>query len=258
MSFVMIVSPAKKMVVSDEEPRPRSAPQFLEEAGVLARELRSLGRAGAQEVWRCSERLADENWARTRTLAEDLMAEPAGLTAAVASYSGIQYTHLAAPVMDQVQLAWLARHLRIVSGLYGLVRPLDGVVPYRLEMQARLCVGGCRNLYEFWDSRIHDALATLPGVRTIVNVASKEYAQAVEPYVLPDGPQVLTCVFGVLGPGGKVRQPATEAKAARGTFVRWAAESQVEEVGDLRTFAERGYALDPGRSNESRWVFLRA
>ena len=244
MSFVMIVSPAKKMVESDDEPRPSSAPQFLEEAHELALELRSLGREEAQRVWQCSDKLADENWTRT-------------LTAAAASYSGIQYTHLAAPVMDSVQLSWLSFHLRIVSGLYGLVRPLDGVTPYRLEMQAKLPVGGARNLYEFWDSRIYDALATMPGVGTIVNVASKEYSKAVEPFAIPGGPRVLTCVFGTLRADGKVRQPSTEAKAARGSFVRWAAEHQVEEVADLRGFAERGYRFDEGRSSKDQWVFLR-
>ena len=176
-------------------------------------------------------------------------------TAAVISYEGIQYTHLAAGVMSEDELTWLDEHLRILSGFYGILRPLDGVVPYRLEMQARLSVGDSRDLYEFWGDTLYESLAT-EGCDTIVNVASVEYARAVTPWVRPDGPQVLTCLFGVLR-DGRLRQPATEAKAARGTFVRWCAERGVEDTSCLRDFRERDYALDEDRPDEHTLVFVR-
>ena len=259
MSFCMIVSPAKKMVVNEGEPAARQAPRFLDEAQELAEELRRLGPAGAQEVWRCSDRLAKENWDRVRTLPEDLRLGVSALTAAVSSYRGIQYTHLAPEVMDGAQLSWLSRHLRIVSGLYGLLRPFDAIAPYRLEMQARLSVGGSKSLYEFWDSRIYDALACERGITHIVNVASQEYAKAVLPWALPDGPKIVTCSFMIpRAKDGRLTQPSTEAKAARGSFVRWAAERQVEDVQELKGFAERGYAFSPERSGEKAWSFVRA
>ena len=259
MDFRIIISPAKRMLVSEGEPHATQRPRLLGEALVLAEELRSLGRAEAQRIWRCSDKLADEAWARTQALPDELRRNPAALTPAACAYQGIQYTHLAAGVMDVVQLGWLEHHLRILSGLYGILRPLDGVAPHRLEMQAKLPVGGARDLYGFWDSRLYDTIACEPRVTTIVNVASVEYAKAVTPYVLPDGPQLLTCLFGTIRPSdGKLLQRSTEAKAARGSLVRWAAERQVLDVHELRGFSERGYAFSPQRSTDDVWVFVRA
>ena len=157
--------------------------------------------------------------------------------------------------MSERELTWLDEHLRILSGFYGILRPLDGVVPYRLEMQARLTVGDARDLYEFWGDALYAALAD-GGCDLIVNAASVEYARAVTPWVRPGGPQVLTCLFGVMR-DGRLRQPATEAKAARGTFVRWCAERGVEDPAELRDFSERGYALSDALSTESTLVFSR-
>lgn len=259
MGFRIIVSPAKRMLVSGDEPCATQRPRLLGEALVLAGELRSLGRAEAQRIWRCSDRLADEAWARTQALPDELHRDPAALTPAACAYQGIQYTHLAAGVMDTVQLGWLEHHLRILSGLYGILRPLDGVAPYRLEMQAKLPVGGARDLYEFWGGRLYDAIACEPQVTTIVNVASVEYARIIVPHVLPDGPQLLTCFFGTIRPhDGRLLQGSTEAKAARGSLVRWAAERQLGDVRELRSFSERGYAFSPQRSTDDVWVFVRA
>ena len=183
---------------------------------------------------------------------ERIISEP---TAAAIAYEGIQYTHLAPGVMSERELAWLDEHLRILSGFYGMLRPLDGVVPYRLEMQARLAVGAARDLYEFWGNTLYERLAA-EGCDTIVNVASVEYARAVTPWVRSDGPQVTTCIFGGMR-NGRLRQPATEAKAARGTFMRWCAEHEVTNTDELASFAERGYALDPANTSSDTLVFVK-
>ena len=176
--------------------------------------------------------------------------------AAVIAYEGIAFQHLAAGVMDGSGLEYLHGHLRILSGLYGVVRPFDGVVPYRLEMGAKLSVGGSRDLYDYWGSALYDALAQECDL--IVNLASVEYAKAVTRWVRPDGPQVLTCLFGSVAASGRFVQRATEAKAARGTFVRWCAERGVADTAELRSFCERGYVLDEGRSSEDELVFVQA
>ena len=258
MDFRIIISPAKKMPVSEGAPHATHRPQFSCEALEVAEELRAQGRAAMQRIWLCSDRLADEAWELTQALPDELRRDPTALTPAACAYHGIQYTHLAAGVMDTAQLSWLEHHLRILSGLYGILRPLDGVAPYRLEMQAKLPLGGARNLYEFWDSRLYDVIACAPQVRTIVNVASVEYAKAITPYVLPDGPQLLTCLFGTIRPSdGRLLQRSTEAKAARGSFVRWAAEHQVTDVLELKGFSDRDYAFSPRRSTDDVWVFTR-
>ena len=249
MRLRIITSPAKKMRVVDAPPWPVREPAFLPRAQRLVEELRALTRDEAQALWRCSDRLADLNYERVRTM--DLTR---GDTAAVIAYEGIQYTHMAPEVMSEGELAWLDEHLRILSGLYGMLRPLDAVVPYRLEMQARLAADGARDLYGFWGDSLYEALAAECDL--IVNVASVEYARAVTPFVREGGPQVLTCLFGALR-DGRLRQPATEAKAARGTFIRWCAERGVEGPDELRGFRERGYALDEGRSDAATLVFVR-
>ena len=250
MELRIITSPAKKMQVQDVPPWPAREPSFLERAQRLVRALKELSRDEAQALWGCSDRLADLNYERLREM--DLRRDT---TAAAIAYEGIQYAHMAPAVMSEHELAWLDEHLRILSGLYGTLRPLDGVVPYRLEMQARLSVDGARDLYAFWGDALYEAIAA-EGCELIVNVASVEYARAVTPFVRPDGPQVLTCLFGVLR-DGRLRQPATEAKAARGTFIRWCAERGVMSPAELRGFAERGYSLDEARSDEATLVFVR-
>lgn len=250
MELRIITSPAKKMRVQDAPPWPVREPAFLDRSERLVRALQGLSRDEAQALWGCSDRLADLNYERLRGM--DLRRDT---TAAAIAYEGIQYTHMAPAVMDEREIAWLDGHLRILSGLYGMLRPLDGVVPYRLEMQARLAVDGARDLYAFWGDALYEALAA-EGCELVVNVASVEYARAVTPFVRPEGPQVLTCLFGMLR-DGRLSQPATEAKAARGTFIRWCAERGVTEPGELRAFAERGYELDEARSDAGTLVFVR-
>ena len=250
MSLRFIISPAKKMRVQDAPPWPAREPAFLERTAELMRTVQGLSRDEAQALWTCSDRLADLNYERFRTM--DLARDT---TAAAIAYEGIQYTHLAPGVMSERELAWLDEHLRILSGFYGMLRPLDGVVLYRLEMQARLAVGAARDLYEFWGNTLYERLAA-EGCDTIVNVASVEYARAVTPWARSDGPQVTTCIFGVMR-DGRLRQPATEAKAARGTFMRWCAEHEVTNTDELASFAERGYALDPANTSSDTLVFVK-
>lgn len=257
MALMFVVSPAKRMDVVEGPPFAQTLPAFLADAQSLARELRSLGYDGARRVWRCSDTLARPNWERLATMPEDMTREPRLLSPAVLTYVGIQYQHLAPQVMNEKELMWLTSHLRILSGMYGILRPLDGVIPYRLEMQAKLAVDGCRDLYEFWGGRLLDSLLG-DGADVIVNVASQEYAKAVVPWAQRTGVPVVTCVFGeVSASDGRVVQRATEAKAARGAFVRWCAEQGVEKVDQLEGFSERGYRLDRSRSDAETVTFVR-
>lgn len=251
MSLMVITSPAKKMRVSDELPWPATVPAHLERTRELMRAVQGLSLQEAQALWACSDRLAQLNYDRFAQM--DLERD---LTAAVTAYEGIQYQHMAPQVMTQEQLDWLQGHLRILSGFYGMLRPLDGVVPYRLEMQARLAVGGARDLYGFWGPALYEDLAAA-GCTTIVNVASVEYSRAVTPHVREDGPQVLTCLFGTIGANGRLKQASTEAKAARGTFIRWCAENNVTQTQDLLAFDQREYRLDQERSSKDTLVFVR-
>lgn len=256
-----IVSPAKKMNVVDEAFAWRDLPAFLDETVALLSAMQELSYGEAKALWRCSDALAELNFERFHAM--DV--RDGALTPAVLSYEGIQYQHMAPRVMTGEQLDYLQERLRILSGFYGMLRPFDGVVPYRLEMQAKLVMPGVRDLYEFWGDRLYRALAEETDV--IVNLASVEYAKAVVPHAKraavagansSRGVRVLTCLFGTVDARGRLVQRSTAAKAARGSMVRWCAEQAVERPDDLRAFDVLGYRFDPDRSNEDTFVFVQA
>ena len=244
-----IVSPAKKMNVVEGPPWAASTPRFLDDARRLAAAVGALSYDEAKALWKCSDKLAELNFDRFTHM--DLGRD---VTAAVLAYEGIQYQHLAPQVLDEAALAWLDAHLRILSGFYGVLRPSDGVVPYRLEMQARLAVDGQHDLYGYWGPSLAEALAG--DFSLVVNVASVEYAKAGTPHLPSLGVPVLTCLFGDVR-GSRLMQRSTEAKAARGTFVRWCAENEVADPRDFCRFSERGYVLDEGCSTDDTLAFVR-
>lgn len=234
-----IISPAKKMNLADDMFAWRDLPRLLPQTEQILDKLRALSYEELKSVWKCSDKLAVLNYERVRN-----MSLLRGLSPAVFSYEGIQYQHLAPQVMTADQLEYLQEHLRILSGFYGVLRPFDGVTPYRLEMQAKLPVAGAKDLYDFWGPRLFDALREESGV--IVNLASVEYGKAIEEHakraVLAGDYDVhmVTCLFGTLK-DGKLLQRSTEAKAARGSFMRWCAENQVESPEEFVSFDVMGY-----------------
>lgn len=245
-----IVSPAKKMNAVDDAFAWRDLPRFLERTDLLVQAMRGLNYAEAQALWCCSDALTSLNYDRFQAM--DVRS--GSLTPAILAYEGIQYQHMAPGVMDASQLDYLQEHLRILSGFYGVLRPLDGVVPYRLEMQAKLAVEDARDLYHFWGDRSYEALAS--ECETIVNLASVEYAKAVVPHALLAGKTVVTCLFGTLQ-NKRLVQRSTAAKAARGSMVRWCAEHEVQQVQDLRAFDVAGYRFNDALSTQESFVFVQ-
>lgn len=243
----VIISPAKKMNVdTDNFPAP-GLPRFLPQAGQILEALRAMAPGELQKLWKCNDAIAKLNVERLRHM--DLRQ---GLTPAVLSYEGIQYQYMAPGVMETEQLAYLQEHVRILSGFYGVLRPFDGVTPYRLEMQAKLPVEGFRNLYAFWGGRLAEALVAETDF--IVNLASKEYSRAILPH-LPSAVDVLTCVFGQRK-DGKVLEKGTRCKMARGQMVRWLAENRIEKREQFRAFSDLGYRFEAGLSTENQFVFI--
>ena len=245
-----IVSPAKKMSVVDSGIAWRDLPLFVDRAERLSNAMRALSYSEAKALWQCSDALAELNYERFRTM--DVRTGP--LTPAALAYEGIQYQHLAPQVMTSAQLDYLQEHLRILSGFYGVLRPFDGVVPYRLEMQAKLAVDGTKSLYDFWGDMLCRSLAAESDV--VVNLASVEYAKAVVSHAERCGVSVVTCLFGSIDGSGRLVQRSTAAKAARGSMVRWCAERGACRVEDLRAFDVAGYAFDAGRSTADCFVFV--
>lgn len=223
-------------------------PVFLDRTEVLRDWICSLSYEQQKQLWACSDTIARQNAERFSTM--DLRSQ---LSPALLAYEGIQYTYMAPAVFEDGQLAWVQEHLRILSGFYGVLRPLDGVVPYRLEMQAKVTVEGHANLYDFWGDSLYRE--TMDESRVLVNLASKEYSKAIERYLQPNDTYV-TCVFGELE-GGRVVQKGVYAKMARGEMVRYLASLQAEEPEQMRSFSWSGYAFDETRSSNLQYVFVR-
>lgn len=244
----ILISPAKKMNVDTDSLAVRGKPLYLQDTRKLLNAVRGLSYAQAKELWQCNDKLAELNFRRFAEM--DL---ERNLTPAVLTYEGLQYQHMAPIVFTDAALAYIDEHLRILSGFYGVLSPFDGVVPYRLEMQAALSVDGKKDLYDFWGEKLYRAV--LDEDKLLINLASKEYGKAVEKYLSPDD-RFITVEFGELS-GDKVRQKGTYAKMARGEMVRFLAENQIENLSGLKEFRGLGFRYSAERSNGSRLVFLQ-
>ena len=175
----IIISPAKKMQRKEEEVFEITRPVFYREACCLREQMKQMEFEDLKVLWSCNEKIARENQERLRLYEMDK-----NLTGAVIAYEGIQYQYMAPQVFTERQWEYIKGHLRILSGLYGLLGPQDGVIPYRLEMQAKLQIGEHKDLYSFWGDRLYRELTRED--RTILNLASKEYSKAIEKYLEKD------------------------------------------------------------------------
>ena len=245
----IIISPAKKMRVDNDTFVPLSKPVFLDKTEKIKEELSQMELPALQKLWECNDEIAELNFKRLQNMNLER-----NLTPAVFAYDGLQYQHIAPNVLDEVALDYLQKNLLILSGFYGLLRAFDGVVPYRLEMQARLACDGYKNLYAFWNSLLYDEL-TKDDVE-VLNLTSKEYSKAVEPFV-KNGVRFVTCVFGTYVKG-KLKVKATEAKMARGEMVRLCAENNVQSVEEVKAYNVRGYVFNEELSSENEFVFVKA
>ena len=168
------------------------------------------------------------------------------------SYDGIQYQYMAPQVFEEAYYRYVQEHLRILSGFYGIVKPLDGVTPYRLEMQAKLKMAPCKNLYEYWGDSLYRELTRDDHV--ILNLASYEYSKCIEKYLTPDD-RYITCVFGQLI-DGKIKEKGVYVKMARGEMVRYLAERGAKEPEEAKGFDRLGFAYVEEYSDEKTYVFL--
>lgn len=246
----IIISPAKKMNIDTDTLPYRTLPRFLPKTRELMEYIKGLTYDQCKAIWKCNDKIAAQNFDRFADMDLERM-----LTPAILSYEGIQYQYMAPLVLETAALAYLQEHLRILSGFYGILKPFDGIVPYRLEMQARLGNERLDSLYDFWGSRLAQALFEEDSL--ILNLASKEYSKCIAGY-LHQQPQVtfVTCVFGELIEG-KIVEKGTFAKMARGEMVRYLAEHQVGSIDGVCGFDRMGYRFCKERSDDKTLVFIK-
>ena len=244
----IIISPAKKMKVNTDTLEVRALPVYLHEAEYLRQYLSELSYEELKSLWKCNDQIAQINYERVQTMNLRMQ-----LTPALLSYEGIQYQYMAPAVLEDGQWEYVQEHICILSGFYGVVHPLDGVTPYRLEMQTKVNLPNVKNLYEYWGEKIYREVSA--DTEVIVNLASKEYSKCVEKYLTPEV-RYITCVFGEYK-GDKVIEKGTYAKMARGEMVRFLAERKAERPEEMKLFCRRGYRYSEKESTKDRYVFLK-
>ena len=243
----LIISPAKKMKIEDGLAW-KEYPVFLKQTENLLEYMQGLSYEEAKALWKCNDQIAALNAERLAN-----MNVRGDLSPAILSYEGIQYQYMAPGVLECTSLEWLQEHLRILSGFYGVLRPMDGIVPYRLEMQAKVQLPGCRDLYDFWKDAIYQEVTK--NARAILNLASKEYSKCIEKY-LCEKDRFITCVFAE-EVNGKLVQKGTLAKMARGEMVRYLAEIQAEEPEEAKGFERLGFRFCEERSSDREYIFVK-
>lgn len=250
----IIISPAKKMNIDTDTMKVQGLPAFLKETQKLMEWIKGLSFAEMKKLWACNEKIASLNFERFSSM--DLHKN---LTPALLSYEGIQYQYMAPKVFERGQWDYVQKHLRILSGFYGVLKPFDGVTPYRLEMQAKGAPQGYKDLHEFWGSALYDNLISEEAQEGcepfILNLASKEYSRCIEAYAQAPV-RFITCIFGELI-DGRVIQKGTMAKMARGEMVRYLAEYDIEDIGRIKEFDRLGYRFCEERSSACELVFLK-
>ncbi|MDB5890563.1 MAG: peroxide stress protein YaaA [Polaromonas sp.] len=254
--MLFLLSPAKSL---DYDTPPHiaahSKPVFAKKSSELISVLKTQSPQQISRLMKLSASLADLNVARYQAWSSRFT--PHNAKQAVLAFNGDVYGGLNARTLSAGQLDWAQDHLCILSGLYGVLRPLDLMQPYRLEMGTSLPTAGGSNLYQFWGRQISKYLNTRAAAQTapvIVNLASEEYFKVVD---LPSlKPRVVSCVFEEYK-GGAYKIVSFHAKRARGLMARYAIEQQLSSVDKLRGFQAEGYGFDAAASGPDRLVFRR-
>ncbi len=250
----IVISPAKSLDFESKLPTKNyTEAQFLDKSEAIQKTLKKKSPKKLMELMSISEKLAELNWQRNQDWSLPFNQENA--RQAVYAFNGDVYTGLDAYTIPEEKLDILQDKLRILSGLYGLLKPMDLMQPYRLEMGTNLKVGTKKNLYEFWKKTVTDSLNNeLKDEELFINLASNEYFKAIDTKKLKV--PVITPEFKDYK-DGKLKMISFFAKKARGLMVRYIIDNNVETLDELKNFNYEGYAFDANLSKGNALVFTR-
>lgn len=250
----IVISPAKSLNFEKELPTSRfTEPKFLKEATVIQTTLKKKKPKQLMELMAISDKLAELNWQRNQDWQTPFTT--ANSRAAVYAFDGDVYQGLDIYTLSEAKLDFLQNKLRILSGLYGLLQPLDLIQPYRLEMGTSMAIGKNKNLYEFWKKTITKTLnEELTENELFVNLASNEYFSAIDVKSLKV--PVITPEFKDFK-DGKLKMISFFAKKARGLMVRYIIDNDIETIDGLKGFNYEGYSFDATLSSGNKLVFTR-
>ncbi len=254
--MLTVLSPAKTL---DYETAPitqsATLPRFMDQSALLVEDARGLNPDDIRALMGVSEQIAHLNHERFMNWQSESTSDNA--KQAVLAFKGDVYTGLQAETLSEDDLDFAQTRLRILSGLYGLLRPLDLMQPYRLEMGLKFTNQRGKNLYEFWGEQLTDTLnADLVSAKTevLINLASNEYFKAVKPKLL--NADIITPQFKDLK-NGQYKMISFFAKKARGLMARYIIDNRITEPEALKSFSEAGYYYSDEQSQGDQWVFLR-
>ncbi len=251
----ILLSPAKNLTEQSTLTYERSVPVFEKEAYQLVKDLKKIKKVGLQEMMDISMDLASQNALRFKVWKKASL-EPEKAFSAVELFDGEVYRALNVTNIDKSHHPRLNQDLRILSGLYGLLKPFDLIYPYRLEMGTKFSPKpDQKNLYEFWGDKVSKALKKeLAKDEIVINLASSEYFKVVRPNVLKN--RIITPVFKEFK-NGQFTTVMMYAKHARGAMARYLIENPLSDVEALKLYNVDGYQYDDLQSTENEWVFIR-
>jgi len=252
--MLILISPAKNLNFDPlDKDLEATQPAFLKETRQLAKTAKALSKGQLKRLMNLSDKLTDLNYERFQAFKTPFTidnAKPAAL-----AFAGDVYQGLEASTMKSADLDWAQDHLRILSGLYGLLRPLDLIQPYRLEMGRPLKTEKADNLYGFWQDKLtRQVNKDLNGSQTLVNLASNEYFGAIDPAKVKG--DIITPQFKEIR-DGKARFISFTAKKARGTMARYIIDKRIDDPEELKGFKRDGYRFNKSLSKGNNWVFTR-
>ena len=254
--MLIVISPAKTL---DYETKPKTkvftTPDYLDDSQRLINRLRTFSSLDISDLMKVSAKIADLNFDRYESWKKPFTMNNA--KQAILAFKGDVYTGLAADTFKADDFKFAQQHLRVLSGLYGLLRPLDLMQPYRLEMGTKLKTDVGKNLYEFWGSDITAGLnKQLKKIKSkyLINLASNEYFKSVKPKEL--NAEIITPAFKEFK-NGEYKMIGIYAKKARGLLSRYIIQNKLSNPEDIKLFNEDGYRFNKKLSKENNWVFTR-
>ena len=254
--MLIVISPAKTLDFKNiNDNLPMTNPRFLNESNVIMDHLRELDSYSIGKLMKISDKLSSLNKERFSTWESTLQNSKHCLLA----FQGDVYKGLDVGSFTDEDLFYANDHLRILSGLYGVLRPFDGINPYRLEMGSKLKVGKCKNIYEFWDDTLKKAVyeeLKKHKESTLINLASKEYFKSIEAIKKEEGIKVITPMFKELR-NGQYKIISLKAKRARGLMSRYIIQNQINNPEELKAFNEEEYEYNEDLSSHNEWIFTR-
>lgn len=243
----IVITPAKRMRKEIDYLEPESVPVFLDESKIILERLKELTLQEVKQLLKCSDNIAKEAYNNYHQI--DLTKN---MIPALLAYEGIQYDNLAAHILTNEDFEYTKKYLRILSGFYGVLRPFDGVVPYRLELNNQLIINR-NNLYQFWGDKMYQEL--IKDDRAILDLGAKQYTRILKKYLDQDIDYV-KCYF-MEKDNNQLKEIGVYVKQARGEMVRYLIKNKVTTFQQVKKFTGLGYKFCLEKSNENNYVFTR-